>query len=108
MKVWDRRNGESVGDLKFNNKPIYSVDCDKNIVCGGSNSEVIFWDLRKMKFLMNYQEAHNDDVTCVRYHSENTNWLTTCSTDNLLCHFDFANKASNKEEDTMEGVYCSE
>lgn len=32
----------------------------------------------------------------------------TCSTDNLLCHFDFNGKPSTSEDDTLEGVYCSE
>ena len=55
-----------------------------------------------------YQSSHTDDVTGVRFHHQNPNWLITCSTDNLLCHFNFEGKPSKLEDDTLEGVYSSE
>lgn len=107
VKVWDRRNGQKVSELKSNNSPFYSVDTNKSMICAGTSKDVIFWDLRKMKPVVTYDESHTDDVTAVKFHPTNPNWLLTCSLDYLVCQFDFTSKPSINEEDTMEGVYCS-
>lgn len=109
VKLWDRRNGEAVGVLKHQNCPFYSVDTNKQIISAGTNSELVFWDIRKMKPpLFTYKSSHTDDITGLAYHPANPDWLITCSTDNLMCHFDFNGKANIlDEEETMEGVYCS-
>eukprot|EP00347_Sterkiella_histriomuscorum_P016228 403353998 len=110
VKIWDRRNGEAVSTLKHNNRPFYQVDTNKTLICAGTNSELVFWDMRKMKPpLYTYGSSHTDDVTGLAYHPENPNWLISCSTDNLMCHFDFGKEgvSPQNEEDTMEGVYCS-
>ena len=78
------------------------------MICAGTNSEMIFWDLKKMKIIQSYQSSHTDDVTAVLFHPANPNWLISCSTDNLLCHFNFEGKPTKTEEDTLEGVYSSE
>jgi WD40 repeat protein len=110
VKIWDRRNGLLVNNLNFRegNAPFYSVATNKNIICAGSDKEIVFWDLRNLKkSLMFYKNAHTLDVTGLQYHKENPNWLLSCSTDSQLCHFDFNEKPTLTEMDTMEGVYCS-
>jgi len=108
VKLWDRRNGSVIHELKYNNLPFFSVDTNKQTICAGTNSEVVFWDLRKMRVLTTYQDAHADDITALRFHPTNPDWLISCATDNMLCHFSFTGKASLREDDTLEGVYASE
>ena len=57
---------------------------------------------------LDYRDSHTDDVTGLHFHKTNPNWLLTCSTDNLMCHFNWNEKPSTAEEDTLEGVYSSE
>lgn len=47
-------------------------------------------------------------MTALAFHQTNPAWLISCSTDNLLCHFNFEGKPSQSEDDTLEGVYASE
>jgi WD40 repeat protein len=94
--------------MSYQNCPFYSLDVNKNMICAGTNSEIIFWDLRKLKVAQAYQSSHTDDVTALCFNPTNPNWLLSCSTDNLLCHFDFEGKPSLSEDDTLEGVYASE
>jgi len=68
VKLWDRRYGNVVGELSYQNKPFYSLDTNKSLLCAGTNSEIVFWDLRKMKIAMTYQSSHTDDVTAVKFH----------------------------------------
>lgn len=109
VKIWDRRSGQVVSTLRHNNSPFYSVDTNKQLISAGTNSELVFWDMRKIKPpVYTYSSSHTDDVTCLGYHPEKPNWLISCSTDNLLCHFDFNGKPNIEvEDDTLEGVYCS-
>lgn len=108
VKLWDRRTGNIVSELGYQNSPFYSLDVNQNTITAGTNSEIIFWDLRKLKVAGTYQCSHSDDVTALAYHPTNPSWLISCATDNLLCHFNFADKPSTSEDDTLEGVYASE
>ena len=107
VKLWDRRNGDCVRTLSQTKGPFFSLDHNKHTICAGAFETIYFWDLRKMKLLETYTDSHSDDVTCVRYCSHNPDLLLTCATDNLCCQFDFKQKPSNKEEDTIEGTYSS-
>jgi len=109
VKLWDRRNCESVGQLVYQErKPFFSVATNKLVITAGSNQDIVFWDVRKLKSPMfNYRSSHTDDVTSLTYHQTKPNWLVSCSTDNLMCHFNFEGKQSFNEDETMEGVYCS-
>lgn len=78
------------------------------MICAGGESELVFWDLRKLKVALNYRDSHTDDVTAVHFHKSDPNWLLTCSTDNLMNHFNWTDKPSTSEEDVLEGVYSSE
>ena len=54
VKLWDRRYGNVVAELSYQNMPFFSIDTNKSLICAGTNSEVVFWDLRKMKMAMTY------------------------------------------------------
>lgn len=109
VKLWDRRSAECVSSLSHQNSSFFSVATNTQVIAAGTNSAVVFWDIRKMKPpLFAYTSAHTDDVTCLQYHESNPQWMASCSTDNLMCHFNFQDKLSpENEEETMEGVYCS-
>jgi WD40 repeat protein len=51
VKLWDRRYGNVVSEMNYQNFPFYSLDVNKNMICVGTNSEIIFWDLRKLKVI---------------------------------------------------------
>jgi len=78
------------------------------VICAGTSSEIVFWDLRKLKPLAVFDESHSDDVTKLAFHSKNKDWLLSCSTDGQLCHFDFRGKQALTEDEVVEGVYCSQ
>ena len=79
VKVWDRRNGQVVNQFKHGSAPIFSLDTNKQIVCGGTKGEIVFWDLRKMKELAVFSESHTDDITAVKFHPQNPNWMLSCA-----------------------------
>ena len=54
IKLWDRRYGKVVAELNYQNQPFYSLDTNKSMICAGTNSEMIFWDLKKMKMIQSY------------------------------------------------------
>ena len=90
--------------------PIYSVDTNKQIIVAGTNEDIIFWDVRNLKSPLEVlDESHNEDITCVKFHTTDYHKVITCSTDCLVNYFDFEGKASMKEEDgALDGTYCSE
>ena len=93
VKLWDRRNGGSVGQLTHQSMPFFSVATNKQVISGGSYADVVFWDVRKMKApVFEYRSAHTDDVTGLAYHQSRPNWLVSCSIDNLMCQFNFEGK----------------
>jgi WD40 repeat protein len=49
VKLWDRRYGNVVSELNYQNSPFFSLDVNKNVIAAGTNSEIVFWDLRKLK-----------------------------------------------------------
>ena len=49
VKLWDRRYGNVVSELNYQNSPFFSLDVNKNVIAAGPNSEIVFWDLRKLK-----------------------------------------------------------
>ena len=78
---------------------------------GGTNRDIIFWDVRKLKHPLEVlDESHNEDVTAIRFHPNPSMFqrVMTCGVDSLLNFYDFAGKTSMKEEETLEGSYCSE
>ena len=49
VKLWDRRYGNVVSELNYQNSPFFSLDVNKNFIAAGTNSEIVFCDLRKLK-----------------------------------------------------------
>ena len=96
--------------MKYGNMPFYSVDTNNQIIVAGTNEDIIFWDIRKLKAPLEVlDESHNEDVTSVNFHPSDYHKVITCSTDCLINLFNFEGKKSMKEEDeVLEATYCCE
>ena len=69
IKIWDRNTGKVVGKMQYGNMPFYSIDTNQQIICAGTNEDIIFWDVRNLKNPLEVlDESHSDDVTCVKFH----------------------------------------
>jgi WD40 repeat protein len=98
-----------VGKMQYGNMPIFSCDTNKQIIVAGTNEDIIFWDVRNLKSPLDVlDESHNEDITAVKFHSQDYHKVISCSTDCLVNFFDFEGKSSMKEEECVEGTYCSE
>ena len=112
VKIWDRRSGKKEAQLQYGNMPFYSVDTNGQVIAGGTDADLVFWDIRKIKVPLEVLDmSHNDDVTSVRFHPNPSyhQRVLTCSTDQMVNYFDFAGKPSMKEDDgVLEAVYRSD
>ena len=69
VKIWDRRQNESVASVAssaggFGKAPIYSVATNSNLICAGTNEDIIWWDINKLqKPIGRFTECHSQDVT---------------------------------------------
>lgn len=120
IKLWDRRQLSTVASLAstaggFGKSPFFSVAASENLICGGTNEDLLFWDIRSLtKSIGRFTEGHNDDVTQLAF-SEDQSLLISCSVDNVLNMFDFSSKvgacldpkAKLQEDDLIDGAYSS-
>mmetsp|Transcript_5716 Transcript_5716/g.9072 ORF Transcript_5716/g.9072 Transcript_5716/m.9072 type:complete len:179 (+) Transcript_5716:356-892(+) len=90
--------------------PFYSVDTNSQIVAAGTNSDLVFWDMRHTKAPLEVlDESHNEDITALRFHPTDPQKVITCSTDTMVNVFNFEGKESMKEDDgVIDLTYCSE
>ena len=57
--------------MQYGNMPFYSVDSNGQIIVAGTNQDLVFWDIRKLKVPLEVlDESHSDDITSVKFHSE--------------------------------------
>lgn len=73
----------------FNKQPskFESLDISEHIVVGGTGSNLVFWDLRKMKQRAQFKDSFNDDVVCVRFQDMVKTNLYACSVDGMINMF---------------------
>ena len=82
------------------------------MIVAGTNQDIVFWDVRKIKHPLDVLESsHCDDITAVDFHpmSGQHQRVLTCSIDCQVNYFDFAGKDSMAEEEgALEATYCSD
>jgi len=126
VKVWDLRAPEKAtrvmedtsdkskheGPPKQAGKPILDFDtsADSRLICAGTekvgeDAFLLFWDLRAGSMMGGYWEAHDDDVTCVKFHPTKSDSLASGSTDGLVNIFDLSEP---KEEDALVTCHNTE
>ena len=49
VKLWDKRVESPVSKLEYMRKPFFSVATNKQLLAAGQDSEIVMWDLRRMK-----------------------------------------------------------
>ncbi|XP_020588453.1 WD repeat-containing protein 89 homolog [Phalaenopsis equestris] len=92
VRLWDTRIFKQVSLIKANScQEIFSFcigGASSNLLAGGGNSQILFWDWRNSKQVACLEESHMDDVTQVRFAPNQQNKLISSSVDGLLCLFD--------------------
>ena len=115
IKIWDRRQKQNVTSLAsatagFGSAPFFSVTTNKNMIVGGTNEDILLWDVKKLqKPIGRFSECHNSDVTQLKFNS-NGQILISCSVDNVISMFDFNNHDGGKrlkEDELIDGAYSS-
>jgi len=105
VRGWDLRTGTN--HFTFNGDYVegasfFSTSCSGNILAGGNNAKIYFWDLSKNQNIFNYDGCHNGEVTQLKFHPNKTNKLFSGSDDGLLCTFD---TSQSDENNALEQVY---
>lgn len=71
VKVWDCRAGTKVAHFQYGNLPFFSVDTNGQIVAAGTNEDLVFWDIRKVKVPLEVLDmSHSEDITSIRFHPQ--------------------------------------
>lgn len=89
VRMWDTRTFKQVSLIKAASyQEIFSFcigGSSGNLLAGGGNSQILFWDWRSCKQVACLEESHMDDVTQVRFTPNQKNKLISSSVDGLLC-----------------------
>lgn len=103
IKVWDIKAGNSpVAQFKSPSaQELYCLSQTKQILAGGVNGKIHFWDLRLNKLLKTFEETHGEEVTSLQFAEENPSILLSASLDGLVCLFDLS---KGDEEDAADTV----
>ncbi|XP_055607987.1 WD repeat-containing protein 89 [Uranotaenia lowii] len=88
-------------------KTMTAVDVNQNdrVLCAstdvqkGGDSFLLFFDIRERKYLGCYWESHSEDITSVRFHPNNPDFLASASVDGLVNVFDIS---QTNEDDAMQ------
>lgn len=72
------------------NEEVYSCTFIDNIVAGGSNGKLWFWDRRQQKVLQTMSDTHMDMVTVAAFHPLQPHLFFSGSDDGLIAAFDFS------------------
>lgn len=59
VKLWDRNSGQLALETKYGNLPFYSAATNGQVIVGGTNRDLVFWDIRKIKNPLDVLETHN-------------------------------------------------
>lgn len=68
---------------KFN-----SIDRTHHILAGANNSNIVFWDLRKMKQRSEFTDSFDGEITYLRFENGVETNLLGCSIDGMTNMFD--------------------
>ncbi len=101
--VWDIRTRQNI--MKFQPKDrngnavqIFTCDIRGNmIVAGGENGSIYFYDIRSNELLAHSNIVHEGDVTQVRFHPTQPNFLFSGSEDGLINVYDLNNTLQDFE-----------
>jgi WD40 repeat protein len=89
IKIWDSRAADSVKTLiPSNNKKVFSLDTNKDLLVAGTEDEICVWDLKMMKQLHRVKFAHSEDITFVKVKD---NIILSGGDDNIINVFDIQN-----------------
>ncbi|CAL9052126.1 WD repeat-containing protein GTS1-like [Musa acuminata AAA Group] len=106
IRTWDIRTFNQVSLLRANSsQEIYSFcygGSSGNLLVGGCNAQIYFWDWRNGKQVACLEESHMEDVTQVRFVPNQQNKLISASVDGLLCLFDTSGHID--DDDHLESV----
>ncbi|XP_042392517.1 WD repeat-containing protein GTS1-like isoform X1 [Zingiber officinale] len=92
VRAWDVRTFKQVSSLSTSSSQELFSFCfggsSGNLLAGGSNAQIYFWDWRNGNQMACLEESHMDDVTQVRFVPHLQNQLISSSVDGLMCLFD--------------------
>ncbi|EFA03321.1 WD repeat-containing protein 89-like Protein [Tribolium castaneum] len=112
VRLWDirapKRSSLQFKDTTVEDGTIKSFNCfdispNNKLLAAGTNlfegdSFILFWDVRKNSLLGGYWESHTDDITQLKFHSDDSNKLISGSVDGLINLYDLS---ENNEEDAL-------
>ncbi|EAR88171.2 WD domain, G-beta repeat protein (macronuclear) [Tetrahymena thermophila SB210] len=94
-RLYDLKANKLIKAFNLNHE-IYSISKSKHILAGANESGIVFWDLRTMKQRNQFNETHNEEVTCVKFNENIPTQFVSSSLDGILCLFDLSQQ--NEEE----------
>ncbi|KAL7645995.1 UNVERIFIED_CONTAM: hypothetical protein RMT77_002892 [Armadillidium vulgare] len=107
IALWDLRSNKIEKHIDLNqednNMPVTSFDIPSHgkLLCAGTeligtDSFILFWDLRGSKNLGGYFESHSDDVSYVKFNPDNPEVLASAGSDGLINIFDVTQSSEDK------------
>lgn len=107
IRAWDTRSFQQVLSISAgSSQEVFSFSfggADNNLLTGGCNSQIFFWDWRTKKQVAVLEESHMDDVTQVRFIPDHQNKLISASVDGLMCLFDTSGNIN--DDDHLMSVF---
>lgn len=92
VKIWDRRSNSSVAQCNSGGakSPFFSVGSNASLIAAGTDKDILVWDIHKLqKPIGRFIECHNDEVTAVKFCPQASDFMLSCSIDNVLNMFDY-------------------
>ncbi|CAH6720850.1 uncharacterized WD repeat-containing protein [[Candida] jaroonii] len=107
IKIWDLRTQQQVHGLTNDNNTFLSLDYRQNILAGGTelmgtDAELHLWDIRNPQAPMkSYVDSHHDDITAIKFHPTQSQYLMSGSTDGYVNIYDLN---ETDEDDSLHQV----
>ncbi|RZC40319.1 WD repeat-containing protein 89, partial [Asbolus verrucosus] len=120
VRLWDIRTPNksivqfkdtTIGDdTEVKQLNCFDVSPNNRLLAAGTNlfegdAFILFWDLRKHALLGGYWECHTDDITQVKFHSNDSNKLISGSVDGLINVYDLS---QTSEDDALTDTLNTE
>eukprot|EP00798_Chlamydomonas_sp_ICE-L_P018394 gene18394-24866_t len=97
VRGWDMRSSQQVEEFKCQQE-LFSFSALDNVVAGGGQGEVLFWDRRNSSVgLASLADTHMDDVTQVKFHAASRH-VISASQDGLIAVHDTTRSLSNDDD----------
>jgi WD40 repeat protein len=111
IKIWDMRDLRTPSKVFKTSMPLNCASINASgtyLSCGSeytTEAKLFIFDIRNGAPVKVIEDAHNDDISTVKFHPSLDNVMISGSTDKLICVFDFY---ANEDDDFISNVIATD